>query len=289
MPPEEGNKAGEGLQGMSSEERLEDSGFVSFGEKEAEGQPHCSLQLPEEGTWRGRCRAFLPGIRGQDSGNGSKPCQGRFRLDTRKHFFMERVVKPWNRLPREVVTAPIGHKEEIFFTMSMVSHWNRLPREVVDAPSLEVLKARVDGALSNPVWWKGINWSPVTEQMNPLSTLRLNPPNSTKPQEEVSGDNTSQSKISKSVKVVASVTSSLVLSARSSADNQRIPAVHHIATVLEKGQGQRGNHIDSSWQPPPPGNSYGNPNRNFPAFPPRGSSLGFCSLWKQGWSGLQPH
>lgn len=35
--------------------------------------------------------------------------------------------------------------------MRLVRHWNRLPGEVVDAPSLEVLKARLDGALSNLV------------------------------------------------------------------------------------------------------------------------------------------
>jgi len=33
-------------------------------------------------------------------------------------------------------------------------HWNRLPREAVAAPSLAVFKARLDGALSNLVWWK---------------------------------------------------------------------------------------------------------------------------------------
>ncbi|KFP22088.1 hypothetical protein Z169_14273, partial [Egretta garzetta] len=55
--------------------------------------------------------------------NGFKLNWGRFRLDIRKKFF----------------------------TMRMVKHWNRLPREVVEAPSLETFKARLDGALSNLV------------------------------------------------------------------------------------------------------------------------------------------
>jgi len=59
-------------------------------------------------------------------GNGSKVKDGRFGLDIRKKFFIMRVLR----------------------------HWHRLPIEAAYARSLEVFKDRLDGALSNLVWWK---------------------------------------------------------------------------------------------------------------------------------------
>ena len=35
------------------------------------------------------------------------------------------------------------------FIIRIVRHWNRLPREMVDASSLETSKVRLDGVLNN--------------------------------------------------------------------------------------------------------------------------------------------
>ena len=43
--------------------------------------------------------------------------------------------------------------------MRVVKHWHRLPREVAEAPSLETVKARLDGDLSNLIYLK---MSPLT-------------------------------------------------------------------------------------------------------------------------------
>lgn len=41
--------------------------------------------------------------------------------------------------------------EIVFSTAGVVKHWIRLPRKVVESPSLDMLKGRLDVALSNMI------------------------------------------------------------------------------------------------------------------------------------------
>jgi len=114
-----------GLEPLCWEERLGEMGLLSLAKRRLWGDLRAAAS-----AWRG-CERAGEGLctrvwSDRTRGNGFKLTEGRFRPYIRKKFFTMRVVK----------------------------HWHRLLREAVAAPSLAVFKARLNGALTNLVWWK---------------------------------------------------------------------------------------------------------------------------------------
>ncbi|KAK4828253.1 hypothetical protein QYF61_024860, partial [Mycteria americana] len=98
-----------GLEHLSCEDRLRELGLSSLEKRRLQGD----LIVLKGAYKKDEDKLFSRACCDRTRGNGFKLKGGRFRLDTKKKFF----------------------------TMRMVKHWDRLPREVVDAPSLETFKA----------------------------------------------------------------------------------------------------------------------------------------------------
>jgi len=112
-----------GLDYLSYEDRLKELGLFSLEKRRLWGDLIAVSQYLKGSYRKDGEGLFTRVCSDRTRGNGSKLKEGRYRLDIRKKFFTMRVVR----------------------------HWNRMPRESVDALSLAVFKARLDGALSNLV------------------------------------------------------------------------------------------------------------------------------------------
>jgi len=112
-----------GLVYLSYEDRLREQGLFSLEKRRLWGDLRPAFHYLKGAYRKDGEGLFTRVCSDRTRRNSFKLKEVRFRLDIRKKFFTMRVVK----------------------------HWNRVPREAVDAPSLEVFKARLDGALSNLV------------------------------------------------------------------------------------------------------------------------------------------
>ncbi|KAK4815396.1 hypothetical protein QYF61_001384 [Mycteria americana] len=95
-----------GLEHLSYEERLRELGLFSLEKRRLRGDLIAAFQYVKGAYKTDGGRVLSRACSGSTRGNVFKLKEGRFRLDMRKKSFTMRVVKHWDRLPREIVNTP---------------------------------------------------------------------------------------------------------------------------------------------------------------------------------------